>query len=289
MTPARFRPVGLLLLTATLAICAAAAQEGFGPLNPDMPAGRTPEQIVTAMGARETDFAKARDGYVFKQDVKFQTINDDTNKPDGEYHEISDIGFSSTGQRTENVLFAPQNTLERVILTREDLDDVVHRLPFILTTEQLPDYNVSYLGRQRVDELNTYVFHVDPKTMEKGRRYFQGKVWVDQQDMQIVLASGKNVPDDVRSGHENLSPPFSTYYEQIDGKYWFPTYTRAEGTLHFTAQGGGMPEDVHVKSIVKYTDYKRYRSSARILTGVEEVPEPATAKPAPSKPASPKQ
>ena len=88
-----------------------------------------------------------------------------------------------------------------------------------------------------------------------------------------MLASGKNVPDDVRHGHENLSPPFSTYYEQIDGKYWFPTYTKAEGTLHFTGGGGGMSQDVHVKSIVKYTDYKRYRSSARILTGVEEAPE----------------
>ncbi|WP_419804928.1 hypothetical protein [Terriglobus sp.] len=272
------RRFGLLLAAVTLVGSAALAQEGFGPIQPDMPTGKTPEQIVTAMGAREAEFAKARDNYVFKQDVKFQTINDDTNRPDGEYHEISDIGFSSDGRRTENVLFAPQNTLERVILTREDLDDVVHRLPFILTSEQLPEYNVSYLGRQRVDELDTYVFNVEPKTIEKNKRYFQGRVWVDQQDLQIVLASGKNVPDDVRRGHENLSPPFSTYYEQIDGKYWFPTYTKAEGTLHFSGGGGSMAQDVHVKSIVKYTDYKRYRSSARILTGVEEVPQQAPPK-----------
>ena len=273
MMPGRLRRFGLLVACAALAGSVAVAQEGFGPLNPDPPTGKTAEQIVAAMGAREAQFAKARDSYVFKQDVKFQTINDDNNRPDGEYHQVSDIGFSSSGARTENVLFAPQNTLERVILTREDLDDVVHRLPFILTTEQLPEYDVSYLGRQKVDELDTYVFDVKPKTMEKGKRYFQGKVWVDQQDLQIVLASGKNVPDDVRKGHENLSPPFSTYYEQIDGKYWFPTYTKAEGTLHFAGGGGSMAQDVHVKSIVKYTDYKRYRSSARILTGVEEVPE----------------
>ncbi len=273
------RSLGLLIATAALATSAGLAQEGFGPLQPDAPSGKTADQIVTAMGARESEFAKARDSYVFKQDVKFQTINDDNNRPDGEYHQVSDIGFSSDGRRTENVLFAPQNTLERVIMTKEDLDDVAHRLPFILTTEQLPEYNVSYLGRQKVDELDTYVFNVEPKTIEKNKRYFRGKVWVDQQDLQIVLASGKNVPDDVRRGHENLSPPFSTYYEQIDGKYWFPTYTKAEGTLHFTAQGGSMGQDVHVKSIVKYTDYKRYRSSARILTGVEEVP----AQPAPKK------
>lgn len=270
MSPVRLRPFALVFAAALAAT--ACAQEGFGPLQPDLPTGKTAEQIVTAMGARESEFSKARDNYVYRQDVKFQTINDDNNRPDGEYHQVSDIGFTSDGKRTERVLFAPQNTLERVIMTREDVDDIEHRLPFVLTTEQLPDYNVSYLGQQKVDELNTYVFNVAPKTIEKGRRYFQGKVWLDQQDLQIVIASGKSVPDDVRRGHENLSPPFTTYYEQIDGKYWFPTYTKAEGTLHFPLESGG-GGDVHVKSIVKYTEYKRYRSSARILTGVEEVPQ----------------
>ena len=263
-----------------MAFSAARAQEGFGPLQPDLPTGKTAEQIVAAMGTRESEFAKARDNYVFRQSVKIQTINDDNGKPSGEYQAVTDVGFTSDGRRTERVLFAPQSTIENggVIMNRNDFDDIEHRLPFVLTTQDLPDYNVSYLGRQRVDELDTYVFNVEPKVIEKNRRYFKGKVWVDQQDMEIVLASGKNVPDDVRRGHEDLSPPFSTYYEQIDGKYWFPTYTKAEGTLHFTAGDGNMAQDVHLKAVVKYTDYKRYRSSARILTGVEEVPDQAAPK-----------
>src|SRR5438046_1166375 len=113
-----------------------------------------------------------------------------------------------------------------------------------------------------VDELDTYVFAVAPKTIEKKQHYFQGKVWVDQQDYQIVLINGMTVPQDTRRGHEDLQPPFTTYYEQVDGKYWFPTYTKAEGVLHFSFDAGG---DVHMRNIVKFTDYKQYHTSSRII------------------------
>ena len=87
-----------------------------------------------------------------------------------------------------------------------------------------------------------------PKTFEKNKHYFQGKIWVDQQDFQIVLINGKTVPQDTRKGHEDLQPPFTTYYEQVDGKYWFPTYTKAEGNLHFVGGDGpcaGRPHAQH--------------------------------------------
>ncbi len=264
------------VLVAAVAMGTAGAQAGFGKLETAPPTGKTPEEIVQAMGQRESAFAKARDNYIFRQSVRFQTINDDNNKPDGEYQQVSDIGFTRDGRRTENVVFAPANTIERVILTEQDMDDVVHRLPFVLTAPELPLYDVKYLGRQKIDDLETYVFDVAPKAMEKNKRYYKGKIWVDQQDLQIVLVSGKSVPDDVRSGHENLSPPFTTYYEQIDGKYWFPTYTKAEGTLHFAPGAGSGGQDVHVKSIVKYTDYKQYRSSARIIVNGKDITDEST-------------
>ncbi len=263
-------------MSAAGSISAAGAQDGFGKLDPAQPAGKTADAIVQAMGQRESQFAKARDNYIFRQSVKMQTINDDNNRPDGEYQQVADIGFTRDGRRTENVVFAPANTIERVILTQQDMEDIEHRLPFILTAPELPLYDVAYLGRQKIDELETYAFDVAPKVMEKGKRYFKGKVWVDQQDLQIVLVSGKSVPDDVRSGHENLSPPFTTYYEQVDGKYWFPTYTKAEGTLHFAPGGGSGGQDVHVRSIVKYTDYKQYRSSARIIVNGKDITDEST-------------
>ena len=109
--------------------------------------------------------------------------------------------------------------------------------------------------------------------------------------VRYVLVNGKNVPDDVRSGHEDLSPPFTTYYEQVDGKYWFPTYTKAEGTLHFAAQQGALSEDIHMRNIIRYTDYKRFRANVTIHYNGEEIsnkpdatPQPDAAKPNTSKP-----
>jgi hypothetical protein len=156
-------------------------------------------------------------------------------------------------------------------MTPADVDEIEHRLPFILTTDDLPHYDVTYLGKQKVDDLDTYVFQAGPNHIEKNKHYFQGKVWVDQQDLQIVLVNGKTVPQDTRPGHEDLQPPFTTYYEQVDGKYWFPTYTKGEGVLHFAATKNGMGQDVHLRSVVKYTDYKQFRSNIRIIYNGEDI------------------
>jgi hypothetical protein len=259
-----------------LVCCAmmAQAQEGFGVLDPSQPSGITVAQIIEKVGARESDFESARAQYTYRQTVKMDTISDDTNKPDGEYLEVTDITFSDDGKRAEHVVYAPQNTITSVILTENDMKDVKERLPFVLTTEQMPQYTLTYLGKQKVDELDTYVFQCEPKELVKGHRYLSGKVWVDQQDMEIVLVNGINVPQDTRKGHEDLSPPFTTYYQQIDGKYWFPTYTKAEGVLHFQAQNGALSQDVHMRSTVKYTDYKRYHAKVTLHYGgeVKDVP-----------------
>ena len=268
-----------LSATPTFAFAAVAnpdgalAQEpaGFGPLDPTPPSGITVEEIIKKFGERESAFSKARDNYTFRQSVKVDTILEDTNRVDGEYLQVTDIVFDKDGKRTEHVVFAPASSLERVIMSPTDFDEIEHRLPFILTTEDLPKYDVKYLGRQKVDELDTYVFEAGPKTIEKGKHYFQGKVWVDQQDLQIVLINGMTVPQDTRKGHEDLQPPFTTYYEQVDGKYWFPTYTKAEGTLHFQASNGAMSQDVHMRNIVKYTDYKQYHATARIIYNGEDI------------------
>src|SRR5271170_4157423 len=282
--PASLLALSLLPLSAT-------AQEpaGFGPLDPTPPAGITVDQLIKKFGERESAFSKARESYTYRQSVKVNTIVEDTNRVDGEYQQVTDIVFNNDGKREEHVVFAPQNTLERVLMTPADFDEIEHRLPFILTTEDLPKYDITYLGRQHIDELDTYVFSAAPKTFEKGKRYFQGKVWVDQQDFQIVLVNGITVPQDKRKGHEDLSPPFTTYYEQVDGKYWFPTYTKAEGNLHFVAQEGALSQDVHMRNIVKYTDYKQYHATARIIYNGEDITDkkdttqPATTPPDPAK------
>jgi hypothetical protein len=268
MNPIRATLAALLLTLTAAATSAAQDPSGFGPLDTTPPAGMTPQQIVEKFAARESVFAQARENYTFRQTVKVDTISEDSNRVDGEYQQVTDITFNQAGKREEHVVFAPQNTLQRVMMSPTDFEEIEHRLPFILTTEDLPKYEVTYLGRQHIDELDTFVFSAGPKTLEKNKRYFQGKVWVDQQDFQIVLVNGITVPQDKRKGHEDLSPPFTTYYEQVDGKYWFPTYTKAEGVLHFPFDEGG---DVHMRNVVKYSDYKQFHATSRIIYNGQDI------------------
>ena len=286
-----------LILAALLTAAPLFAQqsaEGFGPLDPTPPTTTTVPEIIQKMGRQESAFAAARNEYTFRQDVKFNTLSDDTGRPDGEYHQVTNISFDDAGKREERVVFAPQNTIGRVIMTENDFKDIEKRLPFILTTPELPDYDLTYLGKQHVDELDTYVFDCKPRQLLKNHRYFQGKVWVDQADNEIVLINGITVPQDTRPGHEDLSPPYTTYYEQIDGTYWFPVYTKSEGTLHFPARHGALSQDVHVRTIVRYTDYKRFHTNVTIhyngevLDNQNDSPQPAATQPAATQPPPPR-
>jgi hypothetical protein len=243
--------------------------QGFGPVDTSAPA-TPPEQIIKQFAAKESEFRHALDNYTYQRDVRIQTINDD-GKPDGEYRQVVQITFDSNGRKSERVTFAPQNTLERIQMSPADVSDIEQRLPFVLTTEDIGQYNLTYVGRQKVDEVDCYVFDVAPKVMEKGKRYLKGRIWVDQKDLQIVITSAKNVPDDMRKGHEDLSPPFTTYREQVDGKYWFPVYTKADAELHFSGGSGYMSQDVRIRQIVRYTDYKQFRSTVKLIFQGQDV------------------
>jgi len=111
----------------------------------------------------------------------------------------------------------------------------------VLTAEEIGQYDVKYVGRQKVDEVDCYVFDVSPKTIVKGKRYLLGRVWVDETDLQIVVTNGRMVPDDTRKNNEDLHPPFMTWRQQVDGHYWFPVYTKGEGILHFSGGSGTWP------------------------------------------------
>jgi hypothetical protein len=252
-----------------------AQDEGFGQLDISPLTDITAEQIIQRFAAKETQFKHARDQYTYRQTVKIQTITDE-GKVDGEMAQVSDITFDPNGRRQEHVVFAPVNSLERVQLTPADMSDIENRLPFVLTSEDIGQYNLTYKGRQKVDDLDTYVFDVAPKVLEKNKRYFQGRIWVDQKDLQIVLTSGKNVPDDTRKGHEDLSPPFTTYREQIDGRYWFPTYTKADATLHFKGSGYSLAQDVHIRQILRYTNYKQFGTSVKIIYDGQDITNKST-------------
>jgi hypothetical protein len=150
----------------------------------------------------------------------------------------------------------------------------------VLTAEEITKYNIKYVGRQKVDEIDCYAFDVSPKVIEKKQRYLDGRVWVDATDLQIVVTNGRMVPDDTRKNNEDLHPPFMTWRQQIDGHYWFPVYTKGEGILHFSGGPGYMAQDVHLRETVKYTDYKQFGATMKLLYEGQELPAPE-AKPKP--------
>jgi hypothetical protein len=229
---------------------------GDSPITNEPPS-QPVEEIIKRFAEREADFKLERDNYTYTQAFSIQTVDED-NRPDGEYRMTSDIVFTPDGKRFEKVTYAPQNTLQRIMLTEQDLDDVRNVQPFVLTTTELPKYNVKYLGRQQVDELSTYVFDVGPKAIEKKQRYFQGRVWVDDKDLQIVMTDGKAVPDIISKNNENVFPRFRTYRQNIEQGFWFPVYTRADDYLHFRSG------DVHIRMTIRYSNYKRYGSTVKM-------------------------
>ena len=244
----------------------ARAQRGESQLDSSPPQGITEQEIIQKFAAKEKEFKTAREQYAYRQSLTVQTLDGDT--VNGEFKEVEDVLFDDRGNRVEHVVFAPGSTLQGILMTKEDYDDIRRRMPFVLTIDEIPEYQILYVGKQRIYELGTYVFDVAPKQIEKNKRYFQGRIWVDDQDFQIVKTYGKNVPDigtKKKGGQENLFPAFTTWRDRVDGKYWFPVYTKVDDTLHFSTG------DIHIRQVVKYTEYKRFGAKSRITYEGQEI------------------
>ena len=254
-------------LFAAILILAFGAYSQEGQLSTAQPKSITSQQIIEKLAAKEKEFKEARDHYTFRQDVRVQTLDGDT--VNGEYREVFDVTYDNQGRHLENVTYAPQDTLTEIMMSPEDLQDIRHLLPFVLTSDEIPQYDILYIGQQQEDELHCYVFDIAPKKIEAKKRYFQGRIWVDDKDLQIVKTSGKTVPDIRKKSNENLFPKFTTWREQVDGLYWFPAYTKADDTLHFRT---GAYQDVHIREIIKYTDYKRFGSKVTVTYEGKEIP-----------------
>jgi hypothetical protein len=221
------------------------------------------DQIIQRFAAREAEFKTERDNFTYTQTFIIQTL--DGGKVDGEYRMTSEVVFTPEGKRYEKVTNAPPPSLERISLSQQDLDDLEHVQPFVLTTKELPKYDIKYVDHEPLDELSTYVFDVGPKTLEKNQRYFQGRIWVDDKDFEIIKTDGKAVPDIKKKGQENVFPRFETFRENVEGNYWFPTYTRSNDVLHFSN------EDVPIRMTVRYENYKRFGVTVKIGTPAKKA------------------
>jgi len=259
--------LGCLLLVFLSGLAA-----GYAQSEPPVPI----DEIIRKFAEKEKEFKLARANYVYRQEVKVEELNAN-DRVTGVWQETAEIGFDSAGRRTEKVTYAPPSTLKKISMTPQDLHDLREIQPFVLTSDDIGKYNLKYAGKEPVDDISCYAFEVEPKKIEKGQRYFQGKIWVDDRDFQIVKSYGKAVPDIREKGQENLFPRFETYREQID-EYWFPTYTRAVDTLDFSSGRQ------RIRQLIKYENYKRFQANVKLTFGdeVKDGDKAAPGGPAPS-------
>lgn len=226
------------------------------------------DAIVKKFTQNEGDFRAALTSYVFNRSATINTVGLGGNIT-GTYRRDSYMTFTQAGDRFEKILFAPVATTPPGMITPEDLEDLGGVNPFALEPSAIDKYNISYVGTERIDDLNLYVFEVTPKVMPDPKktklRLFTGRVWVDTEDLMIVKSMGKGVPET----KTNKFPIVETWRENIDGKYWFPSFATADDELVF--DNGSV---LRLRMRVKFTNYRVGRSDVRILDD-EPTPTPS--------------
>jgi len=234
------------------------------------------DRIIKAFTSKEGESRTALTQYVFNRSAAVSTIGLGGNIT-GTFRRDSFMNVSPEGTRVEKILFAPVPTLTEITITPEDLEDLGGVNPFALEPSAINLYNITYVGKEKIDELDLYVFDVAPKVMpdpkKTKQRLFQGRIWVDDRDLQIVKSKGKGVPE----WKNNRFPVVETLRTNVDGKYWFPADSRSDDEIVF--DNGNV---VKMKVRVKYTNYRQGKSDVRVIDDVEEPKEETKPTPSPS-------
>jgi hypothetical protein len=215
-----------------------------------------PDEIIRAFSAKETEFYEAWMQYTYHQSADLRVLSVNGVPKKEQMLTISDVVFKDDGTR-DILVTRRAGDLRSVVYTPQDEEVINNLQPFALTEKELSQYNLTYEGKEKVDELNCYVFSVKPKAMKSGKMYFEGRIYVDDGDLQIVRTVGKPVPQK----KNNQFPDFETIRQMVDGKYWFPVWTHAESQLHFDR------DTVHIDETITYSEYKRFASNTKIQYG----------------------
>lgn len=263
-----------LIVLGSAVLLAAAGQKTLSTPSPDQI-----QDIIKSFVQKETDFAAARESYTYQQHTKMEEVD----PPGGGFEILEEVTFDDRDRRTSHVLRAPVTTLQNIVMTHEDEEDYRNVMPFVMTNDTRPEYDVTYVGHEPVDEITCYVFSVKPIELTKDRkRYFEGQIWVDDRDLQIVKTYGR-ATGHLSRGEDQQFPKFETYRQQIDGKYWFPVYTSADDTLRF--KDG---QSQRIKVVIHYDHYKKYQFKTQstikygeVGSGSPQPNPPANSQPAP--------
>ncbi len=220
-------------------------------------AQEAPANLARQIAHRESETKAARDQYTYRQTVVFAEL-DSHGAETGEYREQRDVIFSPEHERTERIIGKPLDTLKRLKLTDEDFQDIRGIQPFVMTEDQLWNYETKFRGDETIDGVDCWVLQVRPRQILQGQRLFDGLLWADKKDFSIVRMEGQAVPQMLSREHENLFPRFTTVRQAIDGQHRFPVATYADDTLPFST---GL---LRVRLTIRYTQYQRFGADSVI-------------------------
>ncbi len=220
--------------------------------------GDPPPNLAKLVAHRESETIAERNEYMYRQTVTVQEI-DGNGSARGEYKEVRDIIFSPAHERSEDVIGKPSNGLKQLKMTEEDFRDIRDIQPLTLTNEQLWNYATKFRGDETMDDVDCWVLQIKPRQILEGQRFFEGLLWVDKKDYNIVRLQGQAVPQIRRMAQENLFPRFTTVRKPLDGKHWFATFTYADDTLQF--RSGPLRE----KLTIAYSNYRRFGATSTFI------------------------
>ena len=240
---------------------------------PPAPPALPPEEIIKRFAQKEDEYVGARAGYTYKKTVRLEEFGPD-GKQSGQMLVVTEAVRGDDGKLREKTVQKPESTLQYLQVGPEDFQQLARMPVYALTTAQLVKYDLKYLGTEAVDELNTYIFQVKPRAVERAHYLFDGIVWVDTQYLEVVKTYGKWV-NDLGDSHTATMPfaIFETYRDNVDGKYWMPNYMRSDSTLNLKEL------NVNVRLVVKWTEYKAANTAAAPAAPV--APEATPTKPQP--------
>src|ERR1035437_7050463 len=210
-----------------------------------------PPNLPKLVAHRETETETERNEYTYREGVTIDEL-DDHGAARGQYRETRDVIFSPRHDRTEQVLGNPSNALKNLKLTDQDFEDIRNIQPLVLTEERLWNYETKFRGDETVDEVDCWVLGVRPRQILQGQRFFDGTLWVDKKEYNILRMEGRGVPQTRPTRTETLFPRFPPIHKPLDGKHWFPVYTYADDTLQFRTG----PQRIRLR--IAYSDYKRF-------------------------------
>ena len=227
--------------------------EGVG--EPPAPPSLPPAEIIQAFTKKEETYQAIRPQFSYRKTIRIEEFGPD-GRPSGEYDATYETARSGDGKLYEKAISAPQSSLQYLTFEPEDAQALTRIPQYPATASQLSKYDVKYLNTEKVDEIDCYIFQVSPKTLDRQHPLFDGIVWVDQKYLEVVKTYGKWVTD-LGPIHPPTLPfeMFETYRENVQGKYWFPDYSRADGTYKMKDR------ELPIRVTIKWTDFKPFAAN----------------------------